>query len=81
MERRKLEMLEKFNQTQREKFRDKLRKLRAFEAGLDGLEKKLKLKLNEMQKRERKISKTFISNAYFLKIRSDIYRSSEQYSE
>ena len=76
-----MEMLEKFNQTQREKFRDKLRKLRAFEAGLDGLEKKLKLKLNEMQKRERKISKTFISNAYFLKIRSDIYRSSEQYSE
>lgn len=57
LERRKLEMLERFSQSQREKFREKLRKLRAFEAGLDSLEKKLKIKLNEMLKRERKLSK------------------------
>ena len=54
---KKLSMLEEFEESLKLKFKEKIRKMRGFEAALETLEKKLKMKLSEMQKREQKLSK------------------------
>ena len=49
-------MLEEFEESLKDKFKEKVRKMKAYESALESLERKIKLKLGEMQKREQRIS-------------------------
>lgn len=51
----KLKKMEEFEEVMRNKLREKVRKLQSHETALEGLERRLKMKLAEMQKRENQI--------------------------
>lgn len=51
----KLERLEQFEEKMRNQLRERIRRLKSHEAALDRLERRLKLKLVEMQEREHRM--------------------------
>lgn len=51
----KNKMVEEFGETLKQRFRDKLKSIKSYESALESLERKLKMKLSEMQNREKKI--------------------------
>lgn len=48
-------MIEEFGESLKQRFRDKLKSIKSYESALESLERKLKLKLSEMQNREKRI--------------------------
>ena len=53
----KLKKLEEFDEMMRIKLRERVRKLKSHETALESLERKLLMKLAEMQKRENRMGK------------------------
>jgi hypothetical protein len=55
----KLKKLEEFDEMMRIKLRERVRKLKSHETALESLERKLLMKLAEMQKRENRMGKVY----------------------